>query len=315
MCMMFNKLLFTLTATSLLTTVWLISNLVIEPITTTVKVPDINIHACVRTKDSVKFMREFLIYHVAQGINSFSIYDDSVKSDKEFFESFPNVINYQHVNGIKIGNENHFILKCLSAAIMSGEYDYVLNMDDDEFLFSTVGETVGKHLVDNGYSWFKYNDCVSNALYFFGTIKSNNSGYTTIDFVNRDRDVEGKDFYFFYRPYSKRLKKRIKKSIFKVPVNLTDKVDLISHFSKYIKTGVMIHGYSKNCTDQTLIKVAHYTRDDQELENRIKTFWSSVKGLRKRFSNEKSVYKYLKERNRTEVVDTRLRNKSKKIFN
>ena len=272
-------------------------------------------HACVRTKDSTRFMREFILYHTAQGIQTFSIYDDSEKNHKEFFDDFPGVIFYKYVNGINIENENHFILECVSGVIMSGEYEFVLNMDDDEFLFSTTRDrTVAQHLSINKDVWFANNECISNALYFFGSVKSNNTGYTTIDFVNRDRDVEGKDFKFFYRPYSNRLKNRIEKAIFKVPSEYRGKVDMINAFTNRLKTGIIIHGYSMNCTKQTLIKVAHYTRSGKELEIRLAKFWTNVKGLRGRFDNDKKIKNYLKERNRTEFIDTRLRDTSIQLF-
>jgi hypothetical protein len=300
----------------LFTTMWLISSMGDSPPSISTKGDSPTIHACVRTKDSVEFMREFLLYHTAQGIHTFSIYDDSNKPNKEFFDEFPVVVFYKYVYGIKIENENHFILECLSRAIMSNKYQFVLNMDDDEFLFSTQrGWTVANHLSYNMGEWFKNNDCISNALYFFGTTKSKDTGYTTIDFVNRDRDVEGRDFKFYYRSYSNRLKNRIEKAIFRVPLAHSEKNDMVTTFTNRMKTGVMIHGYSMKCTKQNFIKVAHYTRGEKELEMRLTKFWTTVKGLRRRFNNEEKIEKYIKERNRTDVVDTRLRNSSLRIFN
>ena len=268
----------------------------------------IKIHACVRTKNSIRHLDEFIKFHSFQGITSFSFYDDSNKDNSEFFKKYPNVIFYKHVNGIKIRNENHFILECMSRAIISNDIDYVLNMDDDEFLFPTIkGQKIKSLILSHSNKWFESRWCISNALYFFGTIKSNNTGYTTIDFLNRDADVEsGDDFMFYYRSYSTRLKKRTEKAIFKVPKMARDKAELISYFGNFMKTGVMIHGYSLDCAKQNKIKVAHYTRRNEELLTRVSTFWENVHGLEKRFNNDKTIENYIKERNRTDVIDTRL---------
>lgn len=266
----------------------------------------INIHACVRTKESKQYIEEFIRFHEKQGINSYSFYDDSKRDHSTYFGKFESVTLYKHVNGVKIRNENHFIFECMVNAIISNKYDFVLNMDDDEFLFPTIADTTIAGILAKNKHWFKSAQCISNALYFFGTIKSNDTGLTTVDFVHRDRDVEGQDFMYYYRSHSNRIKKRTEKSIFQVPGDINSKIDMISFFGNNMKTGVMIHGYSMNCTKQALIKVAHYTRGVEDIDRRTRTFWTNVRGLQRRFNNNNKVKNYLKERNRTEFFDKRL---------
>lgn len=272
------------------------------------------IHACVRTKDSIKYMEEFIKFHTNQGITSFSIYDDSPMDNSEFFENFSNIRLYKHVYGIKIRNENHFIFECMVNGVLENN-DYILNMDDDEFLFPTVNSKINKLLVKYDKEWFSHKRCISNALYYFGTIKSNNTGLTTMDFVNRDRDYHADHFKYYFRSYSKSLKKRTEKAIFKVPKTTQGKSELISIFCNRMKTGVMIHGYSMNCNKQIEIKVAHYTRGSKEMTDRVTNFWKNVHGLEKRFSGQEKINNYIKERNRTEAIDMRLHDISNSIYN
>lgn len=273
----------------------------------------VKIHVCLRTKDSSKYIDEFLRFHAIQGITSFSIYDDSEEDNYKMYDTYPYVTEYKHVWGVKIPNENYHIWDCMTHALTSGKYDYVMNMDDDEFVFPVDPDTtIGKLLERNDVKWFGNHWCISNPVLFFGSIQSQHTGFTTIDFVNRDRPVDPKDTtldvefarYVNARKNSRGVKKRIEKAIFKVPENIPK---LISLLGNYIREGVLIHGYGLKCYQQHYIKVAHYTRSDIELNARISKFWKNVHGLTKRFDNKRKINDYLKERNRTEYVDETIR--------
>jgi hypothetical protein len=262
------------------------------------------INACVRTKNSIKHMHEFITFHSQQGITSFSIYDDTDRANSIFFNKYQNV-KYTHVGKEIIPNENHFIWECMKNAFLSNKYDYILNMDDDEFIYSTKHDRISEALVSN--NWFEKSWCIANPVFFFGTTMSNNTGKTTVDFINRDRDVSRLDtildteFARYVSPTSdSHVKKRIEKAIFKVPKNASKLLHLLKIG---IKKGSLIHGYSLGCKKQHDIKVAHYTRSDDQLKDRIRSFWTNVHGLRKRFSNDNKIKNYKLERNRTEVVD------------
>lgn len=264
----------------------------------------LKIHACLRTRNSIKYLDEFISFHTKQGITSFDVYDDSESPSYNFFKKWDN-INYNYVGNIKIKNENHFIWECMANSIVSNKHDYVLNLDDDEFIYSTKSINLSHYLLHNN------NMCISNPVLFFGTTMSSNTGTTTIDFIHRERDVNPAhtnldvDFASYMHPYKTiHVKKRTEKAIFKVS---SDKGKLLSLLGNGIRHGALIHGYGLDCEKQHDIKVAHYTRSNNELQNRIVTFWKNVKGQRERFNNMKKIKKYVKERNRTEMIDTTIR--------
>lgn len=99
---------------------------------------------------------------------------------------------------------------------------------------------------------------------------------------------------------NRRQKKRIEKAIYKIPDN---KTRLITLLGNYIRNGALIHGYGLSCLKQYDMRVAHYTRSDDDLNARITNFWKQVHGLSKRFNNKIKINGYLKERNRTEFED------------
>lgn len=74
------------------------------------------IHACLRTKNSLKYMDELLSYHHRQGITSFDIYDDSDDDNLFFFNKYP-YVTYHHVGGLPIPNENYYIWECMTSKL------------------------------------------------------------------------------------------------------------------------------------------------------------------------------------------------------
>lgn len=277
------------------------------------------IHACVRTKNNAKHMEEFLKYHIYQGITSFNIYDDSDDEQSDLFGKYPSV-TYKYVGEMTITNENYFIWECMVEAIVNGSYDYILNMDDDEFIFPVTGSSkTMSEILESNDSWFYNNWCIANPVLFFGTIKSSDTGYITVDFIHRDRDMNPRHsrnndpafMRYVASNSNKKVKKRIEKAIFKIP---HDKARFLTLLGNGIRYGSLIHGYTMNCMKQHELKVAHYTRSNKDLKSRINTFWKNVHGLTKRFNNDKKVKNYLTERNRTEMSDSTLREISTVVF-
>lgn len=96
--------------------------------------------------------------------------------------------------------------------------------------------------------------------------------------------------------------------MYKTPPQYDDKLTLIEMWKRYMKNGALIHGYMMGCDVDMDIVVAHYTRSEAELKSRIKKFWNHIQTLERRFSKKKGIDKYLKQRDRTEQIDTRIRN-------
>lgn len=266
-------------------------------------------HACLRTRDGLNYIDELISFHKKQGITSFNIYDDSNKDNSLFFRGYPSV-TYKHVGGVKVPNENYFIWECMVETIIEGDHDYVLNMDDDEFIFPSVTyKTILQLISEYEKNWFDNAWCIAMPVFFFGTKRSSHTGLTTKDFVHRDRDVSHNRTYpndpsFFRYTKNNRIKRRIEKAIFKIPKNPTKLLTLLGNG---MRNGALIHGYTLGCLKQSKLNVAHYTRDEHELKKRIETFWNNVNGLTKRFNTNKKIKAYLNERNRTEFMDERLR--------
>lgn len=272
------------------------------------------IHACLRTKNSLRHVDELLMFHSRQGVTSYHVYDDSENDNAYFFQRYPSV-SYVNVGGSRIPNENFYIWGCMVQAILAGGHDYVLNMDDDEFIFPTDASSIAAVLDRHEGKWFSSNWCVASPVLFFGTTQSSKTGLTTVDFINRDRDVvashitDGRDPVFTRYANghtTKHLKARIEKAIFKVPETLEGRIKLISMLGNGMRAGALIHGYSMGCRRQHALQVAHYTRSDADVRARTKTFWAGVHGLEKRFDTDLKTENYLRERNRTEFVDTRV---------
>lgn len=263
------------------------------------------IHVCLRTKNSIQYLDEFIRYHTSHGVTSFSVYDDSDAVNEAWAERYPEIVQYTHVGGReKIPNENFYVWNCFVEALMEKNppYDFVMNMDDDEFIFTTSNQTMA-----DAVSSMKEVEarCFAMPLYFFGTKQSSHSGLTTIDFVNRERDYPGDAFVRYTRQFTdKHTKLRTTKAIFVVPDDITH---MISILGNYMTRGALIHGYGIECRKQDIIRVAHYTRSSEDLRTRMGTFWSGVRGLEQRFDAQAKRDKYIRERNRTDIIDMTLR--------
>lgn len=274
--------------------------------------PPLKVLGCLRTKDSEKYMPEFFNYHRSRGITHFEVYDDSVKAMK-LNEPW---ITYHYVNGKKLKNEQDDIEKCFQNAIKSKNYDYVMNLDDDEYLFSN--------------SLFKEFDarCMYFPIVYFGTIKSYKTGITPIDYVHRDKAVSptnkhfikngayGVSHKYYYHPniHTHNVKKRRTKVIYRIPKTESENFRLIRDLSLNKIGGSYIHGNGMACELDDYSFIAHYTRSEADLKIRIDEFWKTVKGLSSRFSNEEKVNRYIKERNRTEMIDMRMHQMATKVF-
>lgn len=305
------------------TTLTLFNFALFKPERTKTKHDRRGIHACLRTKNSLEHMDEFIRFHVHQGITSISVYDDSDSDQSDFFAKFNSVTFYKHVGGKKIPNENYYIWECMVQAFLSERYEYVLNMDDDEFIHPVINNTSVLDLIVQNPQWFDNSYCIASPVFFFGSTRSSNTMLTTVDFVNRDRDVEIADMKSDYDPVFSRyvdvksnrhIKHRIEKAIFKVPHDAHQMTNLLSGLGNGIRNGALIHGYSMNCFKQHYIKIAHYTRSVENLNTRMKMFWKGINGLETRFNSNDKIRKYLKERNRTEFVDTTLRGITNRLY-
>lgn len=267
---------------------------------------------CLRTKDSKKYMHEFFTYHLSRGITHFEVFDDSTEAMKLDYPW----VTYHYVNGKKLKNEQDDVEKCFRNAITNGEFDYVMNLDDDEYLF-------GNH----EFKKFEHR-CMYLPIVYYGSIKSYNTGFTPIDFVHRDKIVKtdnkhylknsayGLSTKFYYHPNKRtyKVKKRITKAIFKIPTNVSERYRMLRDLSINKRSGAYIHGNGMACDYDNYSYIGHYTRSNDDLQIRIKEFWKSIKGLSSRFSDETKVQNYIKERNRTDEVDLTLHHLASKVF-
>jgi hypothetical protein len=223
-------------------------------------------------------------------------------------------IFYQYVGDKQIKNENEHLGKCMEYGLMSGKFDYVLNLDDDEYIW--------------GDSFFHFeHTCVHLPVHFFGTKRTFNTGYTTLDYVHKDREVQSNNKYYKDKPLSPeyymyvsstslRFRNRTLKAIFRVPEEIADRRSVFTKMKQNVKRGSMIHGYGMNCIFQDKVRVAHYTRSVEDVHRRIGTFWRNIKSLNGRFQSENGIAKYLKERDRTEQREDGMREISlSKLFN
>lgn len=235
------------------------------------------------------------------GITKFYVMDDSELP----MNLKASDIIYEYVGDQMIKNENENLEKCMAHALVSGEYDYVLNLDDDEFLWG------------NDIPRFKHR-CIYLPVHFFGTRRTYNTGFTTLDFVHKDRDVQYNNKYYvnkplapeFYMHHSERTMKfrnRTLKAIFRVPEEVVDRKSMFYKMKRNIKRGSIIHGYGMGCVFQDRLRIAHYTRSMEDVTRRMNTFWTNVKTLNRRFQNEKGINKYLKERDRTTFRENGMR--------
>ena len=149
-------------------------------------------------------------------------------------------------------------------------------------------------------------------MLFRSTLRSYNTGFTTLDFIHSERPVKEDVYSRYSSSSSNKKKKRIEKAIFK---SNSDNRDLLKLFGTKVKNGVLMHGYGANCEKQWQIKVAHYTRGEVELKQRISTFWKNIQHLKNRFSTKNKQIKYISERNRTEYQNNEVRKMSLLIFN
>lgn len=270
----------------------------------------VRILGCLRTKDSRQFLDEFFKYHRAMGITTFYVMDDS-----EFSMNLkaPDMI-YEYVGNQMIKNENENLEKCMQHGLLSGKYDYVLNLDDDEFLWG------------HSFLHFKHK-CVYLPVHFFGTKRTFSTGFTTLDFVHKDREVKrdnkyyvnkplAPEYYMHHSPNSMKFKNRTLKAIFRVPEEVVDRKSMFYKMKRNVKRGSMIHGYGMDCVFQDRLRIAHYTRSIDDVTRRMNTFWKNIKTLNRRFQNENGVRKYLKERDRTKYRENGMREIAMvKLFN
>lgn len=90
------------------------------------------VYACVRTKNSFKHLNEFIAFHKLVGITHFHILDDS---NRPMNIQSTKYITYEYVGNIQIRNENDHLIRCMQSAILVSKADYVMNLDDDEFVY------------------------------------------------------------------------------------------------------------------------------------------------------------------------------------
>mmetsp|Transcript_15293 Transcript_15293/g.19690 ORF Transcript_15293/g.19690 Transcript_15293/m.19690 type:complete len:366 (+) Transcript_15293:67-1164(+) len=274
------------------------------------------IHACVRTRNVHKYLNEFLTFHRAQGVTSFTIFDDS----DDVKEIYAPDVDYRYVHTVNENQkqgENHYIWKCMSDAIL-GDAQYLVNIDDDEFFYNRLENETVLTEID---SILKNNWCVIIPIHFFGTINSSKTGYTTMDYINRDRDVlEDKNTNDpLYRRYIRQdsktgIKWRLVKAIFKIPESAKAKANLLTMLGNGIRGGALIHGHTLDCIKTANLKIAHYTRGTDDVYDRIHSGWKSIKGMSTRFANDKKIQNYLNERNRTRFVDETVKRIGQKVF-
>lgn len=267
--------------------------------------------ACVRTKDSMKYMHELILYYKYHGVTDFQIYDDSIQNNMIFFNKYNNVI-YKYVGDVEINNENHHIQKCMKDALLLKRYKYVLCVDDDDFFYPSDATLKIIDILESNQKWFKNSYCIAAPLTFFGTLRSYNTGLTTLDFIHSERPVKEDVYSRYSSSSSNKKKKRIEKAIFK---STSDNEDLLNLLDTKVKNGALMHGYGVNCEKQWQIKVAHYTRSEVELKKRISTFWKNIKHLKNRFSTKNNQFKYILERNRTEYKNNEVRKMALLVFN
>lgn len=269
---------------------------------------DIKIHACVRTKDSSKYIKEFVKYHFLQGITSMDIYDDS---EVPLNIKHPN-ISYRHVHDPEnlLENENYYLVECFSKVLVQHDpVDYFMVIDDDEFVFA------GKQRLANVLPRISgESKCIQMPVYFFGSKRSNYTGMLTMDYIHRERDYPKDEWKHYYKNNSKGVKKRIRKAIFAYPKTIQDKVEMIRNLVFFVKHGILIHGYGVKCKLQTEIKVMHHTRSRQELESRVSNFWKGMHGLRQRFDDRGKISRYFHERDRNEIIDRSLEKFANNLF-
>lgn len=272
----------------------------------------IQVLGCLRIKDSKKHMNDYFKYHFSRGITHFEVFDDS----KVPMNIDHPQISYHYVNGKKLSNEQDYIETCFRDAIEGNRFDYVMNLDDDEYLFSN-------HI-------FKETDsrCTYLPILYFGSIRTYDTGITPIDFVHRDKTVAldnkyylqngafgvSNNFYYHPKSYSRKVKKRITKAFYKIPDTDIGKFNLLRDLSYNKLSGSYIHGNGMACDFQEFMWIGHYTRSNEELKSRMNDFWKSIQGLKSRFSNTEKVRKYVSQRNRSDEVDMRLHTMSSKVF-
>lgn len=254
------------------------------------------IHACVRTKDNLKYIEEFIGFHFAVGITSMSIYDDSSVAMNI---KHPN-ITYKYVGSDELlENENHYLLDCFHETILTRDVDFIVVIDDDEFLTPIIGTNIGA--IVRKFSRYR---CIQMPVYFYGTKRSAHTGLVTQDYVHRERDYEQDPWKHYNSDNSNHVKKRIRKAIFKFPRTLEEKKDMMRLFAMFMRNGIIIHGYKANCALQEAIRVSHYARDMEDMDNRVSTFWQGIHGIRTRFDTDKKIRDYKRERDRNEQIDT-----------
>lgn len=279
-------------------------------------IPPTQVVGCLRTRNSGQYLTEYLNYHIGIGFDKIEVFDDSdIGNDltRDVCTRTPRVVYYDK-RGILIKKETQYIVECFKRNPSS----IIMALDDDEYI-------VGNNIKDLFYGIV--NECVYLPVKFFGTIENEPpTGLTTHDFTHRERIVKpGSDDlkkhlirhpeninlhpdYMSYRSNQNKITRGVYKSVFKLKS------------SSFIKgsSSNFIHGFNMNCLyypNGTRAWIAHHTRSNENFKTRISTFWKNINNRSQRFTGSKTFLKnYKRDRNRTEIVDNRLRDNYLKIF-
>jgi hypothetical protein len=275
---------------------------------------------CLRTRNSGRHLDEYLSYHYKIGFTEIHLYDDSDVDRHDTMKIIPQKItmsqqyHYHDKRGVTMRKETDYLEECFreSAHKYGGTGGaLIMSIDDDEFLVYPNIQTLSLTAL-----------CLWIPVKFFGSkpLPNGGDGTTLGTFQYRERSVvDGTDdmdyfrkkhpelahvpiHYLSYRTNQRKISPAVTKAIF----SLSDPTLLLSTIENGSGADYL-HGFTTDCVrsnEQSAIWIAHHTRSERELNERIETFWKHIGNRRQRFTGSKSFLKsYKRDRDRNEELD------------